>query len=123
MQNSVNRAAKLVASAWAGVVAVLSVASGLRAADVGVPCEVVFRGRITDSWHEKRGFTAFIVDVDVIAKAAPSACAPTGTFRLRLPDSNPLVREPVKTRKGEHWFRATGTTSGFADLVIVDEKR
>ena len=83
---------------------------------------MVFNGRIVDAWKPQKGIVALTVVVDVVEQASSPACAPAGTFVVKLPSTHPLANEPATVRKSERRFRAvgyTGVTTETTDLVVL----
>jgi hypothetical protein len=111
---SIATSAALSAAAWS--------AETSRPVPHVVPCEVVFNGRIVDAWNPEKGIVALTVVVDVVEHASSPACAPAGTFIVKLPVTHPLAKEPAAIRKSERKFRAighTGVTTETTDLVVL----
>ena len=115
-----------LATAAAALPPAWSAESSERPAAHVIPCDVVFNGRIVDAWKPERGVVALTVVVDVVEQASSPACAPAGTFVVRLPSTHPLAKEPSSVRKTERKFRAighTGVKTETTDLMVVGNPR
>jgi len=91
-----------------------------------VPCEVTFYGRVVNATKAEKGFVSLTLVVDVVEKASPPICAPAGTFRVRLPTTDPITKEAPAIRQKERKYRMTGSLGGKSEttsLVVIGGAR